>query len=143
MTVPTLRERRFELLLQPTQAGDDWGFHLSETFNDAKEAVAKVDATRATPFRRAVLDAVEASGYPPAAVSPRRCRPFNLQQGPGVRLALTVSASLPVARPLRRRAIVDGVEALSHEEALYWYARTSGPASGRALRALRILLADD
>ena len=90
-----------------------------------------------------MLDAVEASGYPTAAVSPRRCRPFNLTQGPGVRLALTVSASLPVARPLRRRAIVDGVEALSPEEALYWYARTSGPERGRALRALRLLLADD
>lgn len=143
MSVPSARERRFELQLQPALSGDDWGFRLSETFGDAKEAVASVDATRATQFRRAVLEAVEASGYPLAAVSPRRCRPFNLQQGPGVRLALTVSASLPVAKPLRRRAIVDGVEALSPEEALYWYARTSGSARGRALRALRLLLADD
>ncbi|MDE0321859.1 MAG: hypothetical protein OXI97_18465 [Acidimicrobiaceae bacterium] len=143
MSVPSLRERRFELQLHPTLAGDSWGFRLSETFGDAKEAVTKVDATRATQFRRAVLEAVEASGYPPAAVSPRRCRPFNLQQDPGVRLALTVCASLPVARPLRRRAIVDGVGALSPEEALYWYARTSGPERGRALRALRLLLADD
>ena len=141
--MPSLRERCFELQLQPTLAGDDWGFRLSETFGDAKEAVARVDAARANQFRRAVLDAVEASGYPPAAVSPRRCQPFNLEQGPGVLLALTVCASLPVARPLRRRAIVDGVGALSPEEALYWYARTSGPARGRALRALRLLLADD
>lgn len=141
--MPSLRERHFELQLQSTLAGDDWGFRLSETFGDAREPVAKVDATRATQFRRAVLEAVEASGYSPAAVSPRRCRPFNLQQGPGVRLALTVCASLPVARPLRRRAIVDGIGALSPEEALYWYARTSGPERGRALRALRLLLADD
>lgn len=143
MTVPTTRERRFELQLQPTASGDDWGFHLSETFDDIKEAIAKVEASRAIEFRRVVLEAVQASGYPSTAVSPRRCQPFNLQQAPGVRLALTVSASLPVARPLRRRAIVDGVEALSHEEALYWYARTSGPARRRALRALRLLLADD
>ncbi len=143
MSVPSVRERRFELLLQPTHAGDDWGFRLCEAFNDAIESVAKVDAARATQFRRTVLKAVEASGYPPAAVSPRRCRPFNLEQGPGVRLALTVCASLPVTRPLRRRAIVDGVEALSQEEALYWYARTTGPERGRALRALRLLLADD
>ena len=143
MTVPSVHERRFELQLQPTRGGDGWGFRLSETFGDATEAVAKVDATRAAQFRRAVLEAVEASGYPPAAVSPRRCRPFNLQQGPGVRLALTVCASLPVARPLRRRAIVDGVGSLSSEEALYWYARTSGSGRGRALRALRLLLADD
>ncbi len=143
MSVPSLRERRFELQLQPTKSGDDWGFRLSETFESTAEAVAKVDAARAPQYRRAVLEAVHASGYPTAAVSPRRCRPFNLTQGPGVRLALTVSASLPVAKPLRRRAIVDGVGALSPEEALYWYARTSGPGSGRALRALRLLLADD
>ena len=66
MSVPSLRERRFELQLHPTSAGDDWGFRLSETFGDTTEAVAKVDATRATQFRRAVLEAVEASGYPPA-----------------------------------------------------------------------------
>ncbi|WP_419837621.1 DUF7680 family protein [Candidatus Poriferisodalis sp.] len=138
-----MRERRFELRLQPTHAGDDWGFRLCETFNNTTEAVAKVDAARATQFRRTVVEAVEASGYPPTSVSPRRCRPFNLQQGPGVRLALTVCASLPVARPQRRRAIVDGVDALSPEEALYWYARTTGPERGRALRALRLLLADD
>ncbi|WP_419863000.1 DUF7680 family protein [Candidatus Poriferisodalis sp.] len=143
MSVPSLRERRFELQLQPTVAGDDWGFQLSETFGDVKEAVTRVDVARATQFRRAVLEAVEESGYPSAAVSPRRCRPFNLQQAPGVRLALTVRASLPVTRPLRRRAIVDGIGALSPEEALYWYARTSGPERGRALRALRLLLADD
>lgn len=143
MSVTSVRERRFELQLQPTLAGDDWGFRLSETFGDAKDAVAKVDAKRAIQFRRAVLKAVEASGYPPAAVSPKRCRTFNLKQGPGVRLALTVCASLPVARPLRRRAIADGVSSLSSEEALYWYARTSGPERGRALRALRLLLADD
>lgn len=143
MSVPSVRERRFELQLRPTRAGDGWGFHLSETFEDAQEPVATVDAARAVQFRRAVLEAVEASGYPPAAVSPRRCRPFNLQQDPGVRLALAVSASLPIAKPLRRQAIVDGVGALSPEEALYWYARTSGPARGRALRALRLLLADD
>ena len=143
MSVPSTRERRFELQLKRTSNGDDWGFRLSEAFGDAREDVANVDANRATQFRRAVVDAVEASGYPATAVSPRRCRPFNLRQGPGVRLALTVCASLPVARPLRRRAIVDGVGALSPEEALYWYARTSGPESGRALRALRLLLADD
>jgi len=143
VSVPSVRERRFELKLQPTLAGDGWGFRLSETFGDTKEAVAKVDAARATQFRRAVLEAVAASGYAPGAVSPSRCRPFNLQQGPGVRLALTVCASLPVVKPLRRRAIAEGVGALSPEEALYWYSRTSGPERGRALRALRLLLADD
>ena len=143
MSVSSIRERRFELLLQPSEAGDDWGFSLSETFAGAAEAVAHVSARRATSYRRAVLDAVQASGYPTAAVSPRRRHPFSLAQAPGVRLALTVNASLPVARPLRRSAIADGVLRMSPEEALYWYARTCGEGKQRALRALRLLLADD
>ena len=60
MSVTGSRERCFELQLQPTLSGDDWGFRLSETFGDAKDAVAKVDAGRAGQFRRAVLEAVQA-----------------------------------------------------------------------------------
>ena len=142
-TAPSKHERRFELSLRPTETGDGWGFSLSETFNDTAEVVANADAAHAALLRRTVLETVEASGYPPMSVSPRRRRPFNLRQGPGVRLALTVNAALPVARPQRRRAIIEGVKAMAPEEALYWYARTTGPEHRRALRALRLLLADD
>ena len=144
MTVPTRRERRFELRLLPTEAGDGWGFSLTETTGTFVVApVARVAPQRAARYRRAVTDAVTASGYPRSAVSPRRCRPFNLVQAPGVRLALTVTACAPVARPLRRRLIAEGVSSLSVEEALYWYAQSTGPYGRRALRALRLLLADD
>ena len=143
MGVTTVSEQRFVLRLLPTTAGDGWGFNLVETIGETNQPVARVDPTRAVGYRRAVVDAVSASGYPPAAVSPRRCRPFNLAQAPGVRLALMVTAATPVARPVRRRMIADAVASLSTEEALYWYAQCSGPTGRRALRALRLLLADD
>lgn len=136
------RERCFELTIQPTEDGDAWGFGLSESFDGCSTPIARVGAARALAFRGAVMAAVKGSGYPPSAVSPRRQRALYLAQAPGVRLALTVRAAAPVLRPLRRRAIMDGVEAMSSEEALYWYARTTGPDSGRALRALRLLLAE-
>ncbi|MCQ3809287.1 MAG: hypothetical protein KTV68_01890 [Acidimicrobiia bacterium] len=143
MSVPTKRERRFELRLLPTVAGDSWGFTLTETIGKSSQPVARVNPAQAVGYRRAVVDAVAASGYQPTAVSPRRSRPFNLAQAPGVRLALTVTAAGPVARPGRRRMIADAIGGLTTEEALYWYAQSTGPTGRRALRALRLLLADD
>lgn len=143
MSVPTTRERRFVLQLLPTAAGDSWGFTLAETIGKSSWQVARVNPAKAVGYRRAVVDAVAASGYQPTAVSPRRCRPFNLAQAPGVRLALTVAAATPVARPGRRRMIADAIGGLTVEEALYWYAQSTGPTGRRALRALRLLLADD
>lgn len=143
MSVPTTRERRFVLRLLPTAAGDGWGFTLAEAIGESSQPVARVKPTQALGYRRAVVDAVAASGYQPTAVSPRRCRPFNLAQAPGVRLALTVTASAAVARPGRRRMVAEAVGALTAEEALYWYAQSTGPTGRRALRALRLLLADD
>ena len=143
MGVPTTRERRFVLRLLPTAAGDNWGFTLAEAIGESSQQVARVNPAQAVGYRRAVVDAVAASGYQPTSVSPRRCRPFNLAQAPGVRLALTVAAVAPVARPGRRRMIADAIGGLTTEEALYWYSHSTGPTGRRALRALRLLLADD
>lgn len=141
MAVPTRDERRFVLRLQPSKAGDDWGFAVDETTGGRTETVARVPVKRAGRYRRSVLAAVTADGYPPASIGPRRCRPFNLTTEPGVRLVLTVSALEPVSRPDRRLAITEGIAAMSPEEALYWYSHSAGPAGRRALRALRLLLA--
>lgn len=141
MAVPTRRERRFTVRLQPTEAGDDWGFTLNELNGTESVTVAALPAHRAGPHRRALIEAVVADGYRAAAVSPRRKRPFNLTQEPGVRLALMVRASDPVRKADRRWAISERVRAMGSEEALYWYAHIAGGSGGRALRALRVLLA--
>jgi hypothetical protein len=67
-----------------------------------------------------------------------------LAEPAGVRLALAINAAAPLNRPSRRQSVLEGISAMSEEEAYYWYAKTTRPESGtRALRALRILLADD
>ena len=117
---------------------------MSEELGGRLDAVARVPTGAAAAFRRAVVDAVVADGYSPDAVSANRRRPFNLTQIPGVRLALQVLASQPLRRPQRRREIASGLQAMGDEEALYWFARVrAGADGGRALRALRLLLADD
>ena len=142
MAVPTGSERRFVLRLLPTEAGDGWGFELDETTGERAVAVARVPAGRAARYRAEVAAAVAADGYPPGALGPRRRRPFNLTAEPGVRLALTVCATEPVRRADRRATIAGGLASMAAEEAFYWYARSTGPAGGRALRALRLLLVE-
>ena len=129
--------RCFRIRVTPTADGADYGFAVTETFADISEPVVSV--ARAGPFRPLLLDAVRHSGYLPHQVNARRRAAFLVAQVPGVRLVLAVKAALPVRKPQRRRAIIDAVNAMSSEEALYWYAR----ADERGLRALRILLADD
>lgn len=142
MPVPTSSERRFVLKLHANRQGDDWGFSLEEATGDRVEPVASIPVGRAGRYRHAVVKAVTASGYPAVSVSPRRKRHFNLTCETGVRLALAVQACEPVVKPVRRRAIEDGVSAMTTEEALYWYAQVSGWTGTRALRALRTLLSD-
>ena len=142
MAVPTSDDWRFVLRLQPSPVGDDWGFAVDETTGGRTQTVARVPVRRAGRYRRSVLAAVTADGYPPTSVGPRRCRPYNLRAETGARLVLTVSALDPVSRPDRRIAIAGGIASMSAEEALYWYAHSAGPAGQRALRALRLLLAE-
>ena len=141
MAVPSTAERRFVMRLHPTPAADDWGFSLNELIGTEAAKVAELPAHRARRHRRAVIEAVTADGYPATAVSPRRRRPFNLTQEPGVRLALAVRAPAPVRKVDRRMVITERLRTMGDEEALYWYAQVSGAGGGRALRALRLLLA--
>ena len=50
--------------------------------------------------------------------------------------------NLSLRKPTRVAAICRGVGAMSSEEALYWYAHVTSPKASRALRALRLLLAE-
>ena len=64
-------------------------------------------------------------------------------QDAGVRLGLTALATKPVLKSARVDAIRQGIQTMTSEEALYWYAYSTGPNANRALRALRTLLADE
>lgn len=122
---------------------DGWGFALWEESPGGLVSVASVSPERTRPLRRAVMIAATADGYSSEAFGSTRKRPFNLTQTPGVRLALTTLAASPMRCPRRRAAVLAGIESLGDEECLYWYAKASGTAGTRALRALRLLLTDD
>ena len=65
--------------------------------------------------------------------------PLNLTQEPGVRLALAVRAAAPVHKVDRRMAITERLRSIGDEETTVCPRERS--RRGRALRALRLLLA--
>ncbi|MBN1135446.1 MAG: ASCH domain-containing protein [Anaerolineae bacterium] len=70
--------------------------------------------------------------------------PFYLDELTGLRLALILLAVKPLTRHERIEAIGLGVQAMSAEEAYYWFSKCSaGPGAARAQKALRILLAGE
>jgi hypothetical protein len=69
--------------------------------------------------------------------------PFYLDEASGLRLALILTAVKPLTRQDRIAAIGQGVQAMSSEEAYYWFSKCSaGPDASRAQQALRVLLAE-
>ena len=139
--VPSRAERRFVLGVLADDA-EPRGFTLSEDLAGRLDPVAGVSPHQARLMWRAVADAVAADGYAPDALGPHRKRPFNLTQSPGVRLALQTLAAAPLRNPVRRGLVIAGIEAMGDEERLYWFAKVRGQDGRRALRALRLLLAD-
>ena len=98
------------------------------------------DALRMT--ADALLRTLQANGYRATDLSRRLEKPFFLDEPSGLRLALIFLAVKPVSRHDRVEAIVNGILAMSDEEAYYWFSKCSrGPSAQRAQRALRVLLA--
>lgn len=70
--------------------------------------------------------------------------PFYLDEASGLRLALILLAVKPLTRHDRLVAIGQGIQAMSAEEAYYWFSKcTAGPEAARAQKALRVLLAGE
>jgi len=89
-----------------------------------------------------VLEALRRSGYKATELSPRRRRPFRLDEETGLRLGLLFLTIAPLSRLDRIEAISRELRAMPSEEAYYWYSKCTDPHSGsRAQQALRTLLA--
>jgi len=125
--------------------GDSFGLVLDETYGDSDLTSRVVEATpnQAGRVFDALLAAVRGSGHRLSVVAFGRSKPVVLDEMHGVRLALTVMTTKPVTKHKRVRALVAGINAMSVEETYYWYSKCLGSDSPRALRALRILLAED
>lgn len=145
MKKPPVTHRGFRLQVEPAGT-DTYGLRLEETngLPEHTTVAARLGPGRLTPFLGALRTALRDSGHPPTIIGPTRRKPVSLGEAAAVRFALAVNAAAPLTRTVRRLTVIEGVTAMSDEEAYYWYAKTRRPESGaRALRALRILLADD
>ena len=137
--------RAFRLTIQPGK-GDVYGVALDETYGDGERILSThVSTTPPAQTGRvidAVLAAVRSSGHAPSVLAFSRKAPVRLNEAAGVRLALILLATRPVAKHNRVRALVAGISAMSVEETYYWYAKCLSPDAARARKALRVLLAD-
>lgn len=137
--------RGFRLIVEPEDS-DTYSLRVEETNGspDTTSVAARLTSDRLAPCLGAVRTALSESGHKPTMLGPTRRAPIELREPAGVRLALTVNAAAPLTKPARRGAVIEGVAAMSDEEAYYWYAKVTRSSGGRrALRALRILLCDD
>lgn len=138
--------RKYRLTVRRDGA-DSFGVVVEETFTGDGRTLASsvVEASRAQTSRvlDAVVSAVKGSGHSASVLAFADRAAIALDEAPGVRLALTLFATMPISKSNRIRAMVAGVNAMSIEEAYYWYSKCVGRESARARKALRILLADE
>lgn len=127
--------------------GDTYGITLEETYGD-NGGMLTANVARATPAQSgrvidAIFAAARSSGHSPSILAFGRKTPIRLNEPDGVRLALILLATQPVAKHARVRALVAGINTMSVEETYYWYSKCIGVEASRSRRALRTLLADD
>lgn len=134
--------RQFELIIEP-ESGDDYGVRIVVSEEHESRSAAHAPAPRVGAIRTDLVAAAVTSGKPRTAVSATRTKPIDLSEEAGVRLTLLVLATAPVRKSKRIDAIRTGIDAMTSEEAFYWYAHVTGPNSTRALKALRTLLAEE
>ena len=145
MTPERTPTRGFRLVVEPVDT-DSYGLRLEQTNGNLAAPplpIATVRASEVEGVAEAVHHAVKESMQARTALSAGRRKPIVLDESAGVRLALALIATEPIAKRSRREAILAGVAGMSSEETYYWFAKVTGPAASRARRALRILLADD
>lgn len=123
-------------------------FAYEQATKPAAQALWSVDVDAQTLHATTehLLAALRANGYKATdlARAVGSDKPFYLDEPTGLRLALILLAVKPLTRQDRIEAIGQGIQAMSAEEAYYWFSKCSaGPDAVRAQKALRVLLAEE
>ncbi|MFE3223618.1 hypothetical protein [Nocardia sp. NPDC059228] len=138
--------RGFCLIVKPGP-GETYGLTIEETYGEVASVLAAAVVTLAPQQTARVVDAlfaaVKRSGHQSSVLAFTRKAPIRLTEPDGVRLALILLATQPIAKYERVRALVAGINAMSTEETYYWYSKCIGVDANRARKALRTLLSDD
>ena len=137
--------RGFRLVVTPGR-GETFGVTLEETYGENGSTITAPVST-ATPVQsgrvvNALFVTIRKAGRQPSVLAFKRKAPIRLGEAEGVRLALVMLTTQPIAKHERVRALVAGINAMSTEETYYWYSKCMGLDGNRARKALRTLLAD-
>ena len=149
---PGLRgARRFRLSIEETRGGQVRLLVLQERPHlgqgekgSSFEQVAWAQGLALDVAHPLIAATVRANGGNPAGLLRRIWNgqlALELDEVSGARVALALLALQPLRKHERMQAILQGIEAMSEEETLYWFARVMRGPKARVLRALRILLA--
>ena len=138
--------RGFRLVVTPGR-GETFGVTLEETYYGENGSTITAPVSTASPVQAgrvvdALFVAIRKAGHQPSVLAFKRKAPIRLGEAEGVRLALVLLASQPIAKHERVRALVAGINAMSVEETYYWYSKCMGLDGNRARKALRTLLAN-
>ncbi len=131
------RRERFELELERDTEGRVDAMQITTTDLADRERVARLNGFRVPralgPIHNLVLDrGVSARAWSDG-------RPIELDQATGAQLELLIRSAKPLRRLDRLDRVIDGVAAMSREEATYWHVQMTRRAG---LRALRLLLGE-
>lgn len=134
--------RQFEVTVEPG-ADDRFGLTVFVVEEDTRRPVATVNSARFHTVQGNAVAAIVSSGHRRTVLHAGRRAPIPLSEEAGVRLTLAMLATAPVRRSQRVAEIRAGIDAMTSEEAFYWYSHVTGPHTSRALKSLRRLLADE
>jgi hypothetical protein len=131
------RREHFELLLSRDSDGRVMRMEVRATDLVDRERVVRLNGFRVPRAVGPVHDLIRDRGV--SARNWSGAQPIELDQATGAQLELLIRSAKPLRRLDRLDRVIDGIAAMSREEAGYWHVQMTNRAG---LRALRLLLGD-
>ena len=147
-----MANKPFELRVVPDGSSDYWLalFEMparSRNLQGNSREWQLVVRVRGTPMRAIidqVLTTIKQAGYRASDLSRSRKAPFQLTEGPGVRIGLLMLGVKPLRKTSRMTDISEQIRSMTEEEAYYWFSKVTDTHVGhRCRKAMRILLAQE
>lgn len=101
--------------------------------------MGSIDGLALSSAQDIVLDVLRLNHYKPTVLQHNKKTYLGLNEESGVRLSLLFRAIAPLSKLDHIRTLQQAIEAMSDEEAYYWFSKCYGPNGNRGVRALRML----
>lgn len=141
----------FELRVEPDGGDYSLALYRQSSRHDGQNREADnwplVVRVHGVPMRAVmdqILTTIKQGGYRPTDLARSRKVPFALSEEHGVRLGLLMLAVKPLHKTSRMAEVSEHIQAMTAEEAYYWFSKVTDNCQGRrSQKALRILLAKE